>query len=104
MPTCIFCSIAKKEIPATLVMEDEDLMVFHDIHPKAKHHLLIVPKRHIDSVMSLQEPDQQLMGKMIWKAKKLGEHLQLEGYQLKQHVGAKGGQEVFHIHLHFLAD
>lgn len=104
MKPCIFCKIVKKEIPSQIVLEGPDMIAFKDINPKAKHHVLIVPKTHIDSIMTLQESDQALMGKLIWNGKKIGEHLNVEGYQLRFHVGEKGGQEVFHVHMHFLSD
>ncbi len=87
-----------------MVYEGSQAVGFYDIHPKAKHHVLVVPKKHIDSVKAMEEGDQALMGHLIWDAKKIAESLKLEGYQLRFHVGKKGGQEVFHIHLHLLAD
>lgn len=104
MNTCIFCRIISKDLPAKMVYEGSQAVGFHDINPKAKHHLLIVPRRHIDSVMTMQEDDQALMGHLIWDAKKIAEELGLEGYQLKFHVGKKGGQEVDHVHMHLLAN
>lgn len=84
--------------------EDEDLVVFRDINPKAKTHLLIVPKRHIDSLFTLEEGDELLIGKLIFAAKKTAEKLKLDGYKLQIHVGEAGGQEVFHIHVHLLSN
>lgn len=104
MDTCLFCDIIDKKIPSKMVYEGSQAVAFHDINPKAKHHLLIVPRQHIDSVMTMEETDQALMGHLIWDAKKIAEEMGLEGYQLKFHVGRKGGQEIFHVHLHLLAD
>jgi len=104
MDTCLFCDIIDKKIPSKMVYEGSQAVAFHDINPKAKHHLLIVPRKHIDSVMTMEEDDQPLMGHLIWDAKKIAEDLGLEGYRLKFHVGRKGGQEIFHVHLHLLAD
>ena len=104
MPDCLFCKIIAKEIPSKMVYEGSQAVAFHDINPKAKHHILIVPKKHIDSVMTMEESDQELMGHLIWDAKKIAEDLGLEGYQLRFHVGRKGGQEVFHVHMHLLSD
>lgn len=87
-----------------MIYEGSQAVAFHDIRPKAKHHILIVPRIHIDSIITMKEADQSLMGNLIWDAKKIAEQMDLEGYQLKFHVGAKGGQEVFHVHLHLLAD
>ena len=104
MDDCLFCKIINKEIPTEFVYEGSKAVAFNDINPKSKHHVLIVPKKHIDSVMTMEEADQELVGHMVWDAKKIAEDLGLEGYQLRFHVGEKGGQEIFHIHLHLLAD
>ncbi|MDP3975359.1 MAG: histidine triad nucleotide-binding protein [bacterium] len=104
MTDCLFCKIIAKEIPSSMVYEGSQAVGFKDINPKAKHHILVVPRKHIDSVMAMEEGDQELVGHLIWDAKKIAEDLQLEGYQLRFHVGAKGGQEIFHLHLHLLAD
>ncbi len=87
-----------------MVYEGSQAVAFKDINPKAKHHILIVPKKHIDSVMSMEESDQELMGHLIWDAKKIADEMGLEGYQLKFHCGEKGGQEIFHVHLHLLSE
>jgi histidine triad (HIT) family protein len=104
MNNCLFCKIVAKEIPSKMVYEGSQAVGFHDINPKAKHHILVVPRKHIDSVLTMDEGDQALMGHLIWDAKKIADELGLEGYQLKFHVGKKGGQEVFHVHMHLLAD
>lgn len=104
MESCLFCKIIDKEIPSEMVYEGSQAVAFKDINPKAKHHLLIVPRKHIESVMKMEEEDQTLMGHLLWDAKKLGDEMGLEGYQLKFHVGRKGGQEIDHVHLHMLAD
>lgn len=104
MDDCLFCKIVAKEIPSKLVYEGSKAVAFHDINPKAKHHILVTPRKHIDSVMTMEEDDQELIGHLVWDAKKIAEDLGLEGYQLRFHVGEKGGQEIFHVHLHLLAD
>jgi histidine triad (HIT) family protein len=104
MDDCLFCKIINKEIPSKMVYEGSQAVGFHDINPKAKHHILIVPRMHIESVMTMEEEDQLLMGHLLWDAKKIAQDLGLEGYQLKFHVGRKGGQEIDHVHLHLLAD
>ncbi len=104
MEDCLFCNIIAKEIPSDMVYEGSQAVAFKDINPKAKHHILIVPKRHIDSVMTMEKDDQELMGHLIWDAKKIADELGLEGYQLKFNCGEKGGQEIFHVHLHLLAE
>lgn len=104
MQDCIFCKIARKEIPSTTVFEDDLSMAFHDIHPKAKHHLLIIPKKHIESLINAQESEQTLIGHLVWNAKKIAVSMGLQGYQVRLHVGEKGGQEIPHLHFHLLAD
>jgi histidine triad (HIT) family protein len=104
MSGCLFCKIREKEIPSEMVYEGERAFAFKDIHPKAKHHILIVPRKHIDSVMTMEEADQELIGHLIWDAKKIAEDLDLDGYRLQFNCGEKGGQIIFHIHLHLMAD
>lgn len=101
---CLFCRIINKEIPSTIVYEDDFCVAFNDIHPKAKTHILIVPRKHIDSVMTLEDTDAKIAGEMMVAARRIGEMKKLEGYHIKCHVGEKGGQEIMHIHLHLLSD
>lgn len=100
---CIFCKIIKKEIPAQIIHEDKDFIVFKDIHPKAPFHFLLVPKKHILSVKNLTKKDQDLMGKLILLSKKIAKKQNLEGYKLIFNVGKKGGQLIEHLHLHLLS-
>lgn len=106
MDDCIFCKILKKEIPADIVYEDDDLIAFNDINPKAKTHILIVPKNHIDSVKELSDTDEHviLMGKMVLAAKRIAGKKNLKGYQLIYNVGKSAGQIIFHIHLHLMSN
>lgn len=101
---CIFCQIIKKEIPSPFVFEDEQMVAFKDISPKAPVHLLIVPKKHIESVAKLAEDDKILIGEMIWRAKILAEEQGIaeDGYKLVFNCGEHGGQVVKHLHLHLL--
>jgi len=101
---CLFCKIIAKEIPSKMAHEDELCVAFYDIRPRAKTHLLIVPKKHIDTIKHLEEGDEQLVGWMVKVAKELAEKLSLNAYNLKINVGKEAGQEIFHIHLHLLAD
>ncbi len=102
MDNCLFCKIIAGQIPSQKVFENEEAIAFKDINPKAKTHLLIVPKKHIDTIADLkkEEGDELLAGKMIMTAKEIGDQMELSGYNLQFNVGASGGQEVFHIHLH----
>lgn len=101
---CIFCKIANKKMPAEVVYEDEQIVAFKDIHPKAPIHLLIVPKKHIVSVDHLSSRDKNLIGELILTAKLVAEDQGVSGaYKLVFNVGRKGGQIIDHIHLHLLA-
>ncbi|MFZ9642953.1 MAG: histidine triad nucleotide-binding protein [Candidatus Methylopumilus sp.] len=97
---CIFCKISKGEIPSKKIFEDEDLIVFHDIHPIAPVHFLIVPKLHLDSLASADQSHQELLGKMLLLAPKLATDQGLKGFRTMINTGREGGQEVFHIHIH----
>lgn len=101
---CIFCKIAKKEIPAKIVYENDDVLAFHDRAPIAPVHILVIPKKHIASIADISEEDTLLMGKLIAAAKKIAEDLEIseKGYKLLFRVGEHGGQEVGHIHLHLI--
>ncbi len=105
MEDCIFCKIANKQEKAEIVYEDEEFVVFKDINPKADIHLLIVPKKHIESVNELSEEDIELIGRMFLIPKRLKEKFPeaKDGYNLVFNVGKGGGQIINHLHLHFLA-
>jgi histidine triad (HIT) family protein len=101
---CIFCKIANKEIPAEILYEDDLVAAFPDVHPAAPVHILIVPKKHIESIADLEEGDETLAGRMIMVAKGLAEKKNIaeKGYKLLFRVRDNGGQEVPHIHLHLI--
>jgi histidine triad (HIT) family protein len=102
--SCIFCKIASHQQKADLIYEDEQLIVFKDINPKALVHLLIVPKKHIETINDLKEKDRELISQMIFLAKQLAiEHgIAEKGYRLIFNVGRGGGQIIDHIHLHLM--
>jgi histidine triad (HIT) family protein len=104
MSDCIFCKIINKEMNSEIVFENDNVIVIKDIKPKARIHLLIIPKKHVESVKDLKEEDRLLAGELILTAKKLGEEMNLDGYTLKFHVGRGAGQIVDHIHMHLLSD
>jgi histidine triad (HIT) family protein len=104
MEDCLFCKIATKEVSSDIVFEDKDFVAFHDIHPKASFHVLIVPKKHIHSIDHVEKEDKELMGALILAAQKVARQHELKGYKLHFNVGRQGGQIVDHIHLHLLAD
>jgi histidine triad (HIT) family protein len=101
---CIFCKISKKEIPANVVFENDEIIAFKDINPIAPVHVLVIPKKHIGSVVDVKDDDEALMGKMIIAAKKIAEKMKISegGYKLLIRVGKNGGQEIGHIHMHLL--
>ncbi len=103
MEECIFCKIVKGEIPAKRIYEDEDYLAFHDINPQAPVHVLIIPKKHIESLNAAGEEHRALLGGLLLVAKKVAAEMNLKkGYRLVINTGPDGGQEVFHLHLHLL--
>ncbi len=100
----IFHKIRDKEVPAHIIFEDEEVLVFKDIHPKAKTHLLFVPKTFAPSVSELTPETAHLPGLLILKAKEFAESQGITGYKLTFHVGKGGGQEIFYLHLHFMSE
>ena len=104
MEQCIFCKIAQKEAPATIVYEDEKFVVFPDIRPKASFHVLIIPKKHIETLDDVGVEDRELMGELLLVAQKVAREKNLPGYKLQMSVGKEGGQEIEHLHLHLLFD
>lgn len=103
--TCLFCRIANKELPASLVYEDASVVAFKDIHPKAPTHLLLVPRQHIASVASLTEADQAVAGALLLAARTIAtaQGVAEQGYRLVVNVGRGGGQVIDHLHVHLLA-
>ncbi|MCX6760527.1 MAG: histidine triad nucleotide-binding protein [Candidatus Nealsonbacteria bacterium] len=101
---CIFCQIAKKELPATIIYEDESFVAFKDINPIAPIHYLIIPKKHITSINHLELQDKELMGELFLAAKKIAKTQGIadNGYRLVFNVGKDSGQMVDHLHLHLL--
>lgn len=104
MTDCLFCRIAKKEIKADLVYEDDKVVAFRDINPQAPVHILIIPHEHIATVLDLEERHSQLMGYMSLVAAKLSrqEHIDQRGFRLVVNCNRDAGQAVFHLHLHLL--
>lgn len=102
MNNCIFCKIVKKEMPAEMLRESEDAVIFKDIHPSAPIHYLVVSKQHISSIKEVGHENEALMGHLIHEAKIGAEKLGLSGYKLVFNVGREGGQVIDHIHLHIL--
>jgi len=100
---CIFCKILAGEIPSKRVYEDEHCIAFHDVQPAAPVHLLVIPRRHIESLDSLTPADQELMGHLMTRVPEIARNQGLEqGYRTVINTGVEGGQTVFHIHIHIL--
>lgn len=106
-PNCIFCKIVQGQIPSRKVYEDEDILAFHDIHPWAPVHFLVIPKEHIVSLAHAQPQHQDVLGRMMGLAGKLalqeGARPYPEGgFRVVVNTGEDGGQEVHHLHLHVI--
>ncbi len=101
---CIFCSIIAHEIPSIPVYEDENYIVINDLYPKARVHMLLIPKKHIPTISDMNDTDKDTVGGLFLIARDLAHKMQISGYKLQFNVGKDGGQEVMHIHLHFLAN
>lgn len=106
-PNCLFCKIIAGKIPSRKVYEDEDLFAFHDIHPWAPVHFLLVPKQHIASMAGLEPEHERLMGRMMVLAPRLALEQGCNpypegGFRMVCNTGAEGGQEVQHLHVHVM--
>jgi len=98
---CIFCKIIRGDFNTEFVYENEYLVVFKDINPKAKYHLLVVPKVHVESLNELE--DEKLMAELIKGVKEVTKKLGLKSYRVQINTGKEEGQEVFHLHIHILS-
>ena len=106
-PDCVFCKIVGGTIPSRKVFEDDELFAFHDIHPAAPVHFMIVPKEHFESLAAAQPPHQQLLGRMLLLAPKLALEQGCNpgtegGFRVMVNNGREGGQEVLHLHMHVI--
>ena len=101
---CLFCKIIRGEIPATITYQDDHIIAFNDIYPKAPIHQLIVPKQHIATLNDVVTEDLPLISNTFFVAQQIAKKMQLteEGYRLIINCNAGGGQEIFHLHVHFL--
>jgi Diadenosine tetraphosphate (Ap4A) hydrolase and other HIT family hydrolases len=104
MSECIFCKIAKGEIPAEVVYEDDQVLAFRDLNPQAPVHILVIPRRHIATLNDLDDGDAELMGRLHLAAKRIAadEGIAESGYRTVINCNAAAGQTVFHVHLHLL--
>ena len=104
MEDCLFCKIAAGKMDTDFIYQDEQVVVFEDINPKAPVHLLIVPKTHISDLNSLETEDSELIGHVYQIAKQMAAEYDIaeSGYRLVSNCGDDGGQTVYHIHFHLL--
>lgn len=104
MKDCIFCKIINKEIPSSIVYEDDEILAFRDINPVAPVHILVIPKKHIDSAICLKEEDKELVGKIYMVINKIAkqEGIDEKGFRIVVNCGEDGGQEVKHLHFHII--
>ena len=104
MNDCIFCKIAKHELNAEILYEDDEFMAFRDIKPLAQVHVLLIPKLHLDSLLEVGEQQADLVARLMLTATKLARQLGVaDGFRLVINTGEKGGQVVHHLHLHLLS-
>jgi len=101
---CLFCKIAQHNVPANIRFENDEFIAFDDINPKAKKHILLIPKKHIPSVAALKDADAELVAKLILTARDIAkeEGIDKTGYRLVFNSGRDAGAVVDHIHLHIL--
>lgn len=104
MSACIFCRIADGSIPAKIAFQDDRVLAFHDVNPQAPVHILVIPKRHIESLKDATQEDADLLVRLLMVCKEIasGQGLDESGYRVVTNVGRDAGQSVFHLHLHVL--
>lgn len=102
---CLFCRIVAREAPADIEYEDDAVVAFRDIYPKAPVHVLIVPRRHIASILAMEPDDVVPIGRCLLAARAIGEAKGFgeRGYRVSVNCGPEGGQHVYHVHFHFTA-
>lgn len=101
---CVFCKIVNGKLPSTKLYEDDEILAFEDIDPIAPVHVLIIPKRHIESIEKMQKEDEALIGRIFSVIKKIAEEkgVAQKGYRIVTNIGEDGGQAVKHLHFHLL--
>ncbi|MGB5219291.1 MAG: histidine triad nucleotide-binding protein [Smithella sp.] len=104
MSDCIFCKIARGEIPCTKVYEDEKVLAFDDIHPMAPVHVVMIPKNHISTLMDVDTGNDSMMNHLMAAAQKVAKIKKIDasGFRTAINCNAEGGQVVFHLHVHVL--
>ena len=101
---CIFCKIINKEIPSSIVYEDDEILAFKDIAPLAPAHIVVIPKKHIEKITHITEADESIIGRIYTVINKIAEEQGIaeDGFRVIINCGENGGQEVKHIHFHLL--
>ena len=101
---CLFCRIASGEIPSDVVAEGDSWLAFRDIQPQAPTHVLVIPRRHVESVAELSDDDRSLIAELVLAASEVAsqEGITESGFRIVTNVGERAGQSVFHLHLHVL--
>lgn len=101
---CIFCRIVAGELPTRVVYRDDEVLAFHDIHPQASVHLLVIPTRHVASLHQTRDLDPQLLGRLLWVAAEVAEAAGIaeSGYRVVTNTGPDADQSVAHLHFHVL--
>ena len=101
---CVFCKIASGEIETPLIYQNEHIVAFNDLDPKAPHHILIIPRKHIATLNDITDEDAPLISQMILTAKNLAKEsgISESGYRVLINCNKEGGQAVYHVHLHLL--
>ena len=104
MADCLFCKIVKREIPASIVYEDDRMLAFNDINPQGPTHVLVIPKRHIATLNELSDTDDALVGELVRRAAAIAKErgLSANGFRAVFNTNREAGQTVFHIHLHLI--
>lgn len=103
MDDCVFCKIVRGDIPCRKVYDDGELLAFHDIHPVAQVHIMLIPKLHVASLMEADGSHEALLGRMLLLAPKLAKEQGLSnGFRTVINTGKGGGQEVLHLHIHII--
>ena len=102
--SCLFCRIASGEIPARIAYQDEHIVAFHDLHPQAPVHVLVIPVRHIEHLQALTADDAAVMGHLLARIPQLASELGIAegGYRLVSNCKEQAGQSVWHLHFHLL--
>jgi len=104
MSDCLFCKIANGQIPAKIVFQNDKAIAFEDLHPEAPTHVIIIPRKHIPTVLDITDEDKDIMGYLYLVVNQIAidKSLTESGFRLIVNCGKSGGQEVPHIHIHML--